>query len=154
MAAPAFTISEYLAFVSAAYNGTPPEARLNTPYKTDFNINAGKYFAVFKVYMVSGLEYTLFIEGSHTLDDFDWEDVGLYHWKPSDFVTPIVGDDEYEWGQTYKDITDEDTAPFSEPYDYILNYDSSGDWVGGRRYKFTATETGWHYFMGYYYTGV
>ncbi|HUX58631.1 MAG TPA: hypothetical protein VMV77_16795 [Bacteroidales bacterium] len=152
MAAPAFTIDEYLAFTSGNYDEAPPRARVNTPYKTDYHEETGDLFAVFKVYMVSGIEYEVFMESSYTLEDFDASHACLIHWKPSDFVTPIVDDDIEEWGQTYMDETDEDVAPFSEPYDYILNFDSLGDWLGGRRYKFTPDETGYHVFMAYDYT--
>ena len=152
MAAPAFTIDEYLAFTSGDYDESPPRARLNTPYKTNFNGGASNYFSVFKVYLVSGIEYEIFMESSYTLADFDEGHVGLYHWKPSDWVTPIVGDNEYEWGQTYKDYTDEDTSPYSSPYDYKLNHETPASWYGGRRYLFTPDETGYHVFMGYKYS--
>ena len=140
MAAPAFTIDEYKAITAGATaDTTAPEVRLNTPYKTNYIANGG-YRAYFKVFLVKGIEYTIFFECNKTLVDFLADNASLLYWKPSD----IGGD------TTYSDGTNEDVAPYSLPYDYKLNEFVDPDWLGGRRYKFTPDETGYHIFGSFF----
>jgi len=149
MVAPAFTIDEYLAIVSGAGDETPPRARVNTPYKTNYQEDTGEFFAFFKAYLVKDVEYTIFIESSYTLEDFEDEHTPLYYWTPTAWAAAGSQFDSGDPQQSYLDISDEDVAPFSEPYDYVLNEEDGGEWYGGRRYKFTPTETGDHIFGSY-----
>lgn len=134
--AQAFTIDEYNAIEAGEVSDTTaPEVDLNTPYKTSLIVNNSSK-AYFKIYLISGIEYTIFFEAGYTLRDFLMRSVSLFYWKPSD----IGG------GATYYDSADEDVAPYSLPYDYKLNEFDDPHWLGGRRYKFTPDETGYHIF--------
>lgn len=143
MAAPAFTIDEYKAFTAGDNDESPPEAKVNIPYKTNIFWGKADFCAFFKVFLVQGVEYEIFFESNYTLDDFYESHVPLYHWKPSEWSSPV---NLWAPNETYKDTNQEDGEPYSLPYDYKLNELVGSDWEGGRRYKLTPTETGFHVF--------
>ena len=152
MVAPAFTIDEYLAIVSGAGDETPPRARVNTPYKTNYQEDTGEFFAFFKAYLVKDIEYTIFFESSVTLEDFVVDHTPLYYWTPTAWAAAGSVFDSGDPQQSYLDETDEDVAPYSDPYDYKLNEETPRSFYGGRRYKFTPTETGYHIFGSFFET--
>ena len=151
MPATAFTFDEYQEIYGGSWDDDPTETELHTPYKTYLWKTDDEYFALFKAYLTAGKIYTIFFETKITLEDFSWEQVNLFYWKPSDWSSPLIIPGYGNFNQTYKDEANEDVSPYSLPYDYKLNEWDNPLWIGGRRYKFTPDETGRHVFMGYEY---
>lgn len=142
-------IGDYAAIVGGAGGNpcTPVEAQLNTFYSTDYISDGGpgdSGWVVFNYQLTAGKTYVFIVETSFTQPGFDRDHATLVYWQPSDWPGETVG----AWGDTYNDIDDEDAGPLLCPYESKLNVElAPGEWIGGRRYEFTPTETGLHVFM-------
>lgn len=121
----------------------PVECQLNKLYSTDYilNVHSGVVGAVFKCQLEAGKTYRIGVETSYTQTDFDEATAWLCYWKPSDWS------DETTAPYTYYDNGSPDSLPFWCPYPYSLNAPLFPGFRQGRRYEFTADETGEHVFM-------
>lgn len=118
---------------------TPGAITVNKFYVTDYISE----YVLFKAYLYTGRRYRIAVETSYTLGDFDEDHARLYLWSPTDWP----GETDSPLGDTYNDLTDEDSGTKWAPYTSKLNVLSGSDWLGGRRYDFNCTETGYWVFM-------
>jgi len=137
-------IDDYEAIVGGAGGNpcTPAEAALNTLYKTDY-IGERPGVVVFKETLVAGRKYRISVETERTQGELENSHAELYVWSPTDWPGETTGDLD----ETYKDESDEDSGTQWCPHNYKLNVEIGEGWWGGRRYEFTADETGEWVFM-------
>lgn len=136
-------ITDYTPIISGGWAGPAVVSDFNTLFSTDLNAGPDGDVALFKAYLQAGKTYKIGCETSFSQGSFDELDIALLYWKPSDWPGSLI----YPFTPTYENYTDEDAGPYWLPYNYKLNFDDFGNWVGGRRTTIIADETGDWYFL-------